>query len=81
MTNIKWVGSPNFRRQIGVKKKFIVLHWIVGTLASADRIFQSNTRKVATNYGVGPKVIHQYVKDSDYAFGSGPAYANKFGIR
>ena len=78
--NIKWIGSPNFRTQNGVEKKFIVMHWMVGTLAGTDKVFQSSTRKVATNYGIEGKKIHQYVKDKDYAFGSGTAYANKYGI-
>lgn len=77
---IKWIGSPNFRTQNGIQKKFIVMHWMVGTLAGTDKVFQSNTRKVATNYGIEGKKVHQYVKDKDYAFGSGTTYANKFGI-
>jgi len=77
---IEWKGSPNFRPQTGVKKKFIVFHWIVGTLDSATSIFQNASRKVATNYGVGEGRIHQYVKDGDYAFGSGNTAANRDGI-
>lgn len=77
---IEWKGSPNFRAQSGVEKKFIVFHWIVGTLSSATNSFQNASRKVATNYGVGEGVIHQYVKDKDFAFGSGNTEANKFGI-
>jgi hypothetical protein len=77
---IEWKGSPNFRVQTGVKKKYIVFHWIVGTLNSATSIFQNANRKVATNYGVGEGRIHQYVADKDYAFGSGNTEANKFGI-
>jgi hypothetical protein len=78
--NIEWKGTPNFRPQKSVKKKFIVFHWIVGTLDSATSIFQNASRKVATNYGVGEGRIHQYVKDGDYAFGSGTTEANTYGI-
>lgn len=77
---IKWVGSPNFRKQTGVDKKFIVLHWMVGSLSGTDRVFQDANRKVATNYGIEENKVHQYVKDEDYAFGSGTTHANKFGI-
>jgi hypothetical protein len=78
--NIEWKGSPNFKPQSGVKKKFIVFHWIVGTLNGATAHFQNAKAKVATNYGVGEGRIHQYVKDGDYAFGSGNTAANRDGI-
>lgn len=78
--NITWVGSPNYKRQIGVKKRFAVMHWMVGTLESTDKVFQQKVRPVATQYGIGDREIHQYVKDGDYAFGSGDTYANKYGI-
>ena len=78
--NIKWIGSPNFKTQNGVKKEFIVLHWMVGTLAGTDRVFQDANRKVATNYGIQDDKVHQYVKDKDYAFGSGTTHSNKHGI-
>lgn len=78
--NIKWIGSPNYRRLIGIPKRFVVMHWMVGTLASTDRVFQNDARDVATQYGIEDGVIHQYVKEKDYAFGSGTTYANTFGI-
>lgn len=77
---IKWIGSPNFRPQKNVKKKFIVMHWMVGTLLGTDKVFQNASRRVATNYGVGGSRVHQYVKDNDYAFGSGTTHSNKYGI-
>jgi LysM repeat protein len=80
MYNIEWKGSPNYRTQLGVKKKFIVFHWIVGNLDSATAHFKNPKAKSATNYGVGEGRIHQYVKDKDYAFGSGDYKANRYGI-
>lgn len=77
---IEWKGSPNFYSQNGYKKKFIVFHWIVGRLDSATAHFQNPKAKSATNYGVGEGRIHQYVKDKDYAFGSGNTLANRYGI-
>jgi hypothetical protein len=78
--NIEWVGSPNFRKQIGVAKKFAVLHWMVGTLSGTDASFAKQSFKVATNYGIEDTQIHQYVADADYAFGSGTVPANSLGI-
>lgn len=80
MVNTLWKPSPNFRAQTGVKKLFIVDHWMVGRLAGTTSAFSRKSFKVATNFGVGPDAIHQYVLEKDYAFGSGTAYANKFGI-
>jgi LysM repeat protein len=77
---IVWKGSPNFNKQFGVKKKFIVFHWIVGGLDGATQHFSHASVKVATNYGVGEGRIHQYVKDKDYAYGSGDYKANRYGI-
>ena len=77
---IVWKGSPNFNKQFGVKKKFIVFHWMVGTLDSATAHFSHKGSQSATNYGVGEGRIHQYVKDKDYAYGSGDYKANRYGI-
>jgi nucleoid-associated protein YgaU len=77
---IEWKGSPNFRPQSNIKKKYIVFHWIVGRLDGATAHFQNPKGKVATNYGVGEGRIHQYVKDTDYAFGSGTTESNRDGI-
>ena len=80
MYKIVWKGSPNFNKQFGVKKKFIVFHWMVGTLDSATAHFSHKGSQSATNYGVGEGRIHQYVKDKDYAYGSGEYNANRYGI-
>lgn len=80
MVSVKWVGSPNYRRLPFNRKKFLVLHWMVGTLESTDRIFANPKSKVSTQYGIEDKTVHKYVKSRDYAFGSGTTYANTFGI-
>lgn len=80
MVAITWKGSPNYRSLTGVGKRFIVFHWMVGTLAGTDSIFSRESYKVSTQYGVGGSKVHQYVLDKDYAFGSGTTYANTYGI-
>src|SRR3990167_10110797 len=49
----------------------IVLHWIVGTLESADATFKNPDRIASANYGIGDDEIHQWVKDEDTAFANG----------
>jgi lysozyme family protein len=80
MVNVTWIGSPNYRAQSGITPQFAVMHWMVGYLASTDAIFQVAARRVSTNYGIEDGVIHQYVRDGDYAFGSGNTRANTYGI-
>lgn len=77
---ITWIGSPNFYPLLGIRKRYIVLHWMVGTLASTDRAFQSRTRRVSAHYGVEDRTVHQYVKERNYAFANGTTTANTRGI-
>ena len=80
MVDVTWKGSPNFYTQNGVKKLFITDHWMVGTLASTDRVFSSTARKASATYGVGEAAIHQYVNEKDYPFSDGNTYANQHTI-
>lgn len=52
----------------GKHPKRIILHWIVGTLSSADKTFQSPTRKASAHYGIEGNTIHQYVSEDDTAW-------------
>lgn len=52
----------------GKKIEFIIMHWIVGTLESADATFQKPDRLASSHYGIGDEAIHQYVKESDTAW-------------
>lgn len=64
-------------------KTGIVLHWIVGSLASADRTFQDPARIASTHYGIGKNgEIHQYVEDKYTAYHAGVGAYNRshFGI-
>lgn len=78
--NVRWVGSPNYRRLVLRRKKFIVLHWMVGDLDSTDHRFRDPRSRVSTQYGIENNKIHKYVRERDYAFGSGTTYANTYGI-
>lgn len=81
--NIKWVGAHpnNFQTgRDGKQIKYIVCHWIVGTLASADITFQNPQRLASATYGVGGEEIHQYVKEEDTAFANGNYLSNQESI-
>lgn len=76
--NITWTGSPNYtsgRQGASVDK--IVCHWMAGTLAATDSVFQNTTRQTSAHYGVGQSGnVHQYVKESDTAWHAGSWDAN-----
>lgn len=71
--NIQWVGANenNYTKGRGKPIKKIVLHWIVGTLASADATFANPDRKASAHYGVANSTIHQWVKEGDTAWHAG----------
>jgi N-acetylmuramoyl-L-alanine amidase CwlA len=69
--NIKWFGANANNYTVGrsgatIKK--IVIHWIVGTLESADATFANPDRKASAHYGIGDTDIHQYVDEKDTAW-------------
>lgn len=84
-----WRGSPNFTpgnqtqaaygRPRSVKK--IIIHWIVGNLASADQAFQNPNRQASAHYGVEDGTIYQWVHEGDTAWhAGGPINAESIGI-
>lgn len=78
MANIKWVGSPNFdtnRKPIDR----IIIHWMVGTLASTDAQFQKPAGTSA-HYGIEDENIHQYVKEEHVAYHAGVYAMNQRSI-
>lgn len=79
--NIIWKGSPNYgTTRFGNQIEFIVCHWIVGTLASADAVFANPNSDVSAHYAVGNGEIHQYVKESNTAWHAGNQTANRKSI-
>lgn len=73
--DIKWIGahSNNFEKgRRSVKIDTIVLHWMVGSLASAGATFNNANRGASAHYGIGGQAeVHQYVKDEDTAYHAG----------
>lgn len=69
--NITQVPSPNQTagRQ-GNKVSLVVIHWIVGTLASADAVFKT-PGKTSAHYGIENGVVHQYVSEANTAYHAG----------
>ena len=69
---ITWIGSPNFTQsRSGKKIDRLVLHWIVGKLNVADKVFQDTVRNTSAHYGIGNEIVHQYVNESDTAYHAG----------
>lgn len=66
--------------RVGNKVEYIVMHWIVGTLESADTTFQNPTRKASAHYGIGDSDIHQYVKEEDTAWHASNLVINRKSI-
>jgi len=71
---ITWKGahSNNYTPgRAGKPVQYIVLHWIVGTLQSADATFANPNRQASAHYGIGKTAIHQYVSETDTAWHCG----------
>ena len=49
----------------------IVIHWIVGTLASADASFKNPSRIASAHYGVEDNTIYQWVDEKHTAYHCG----------
>jgi len=75
-----WKPSPNFTGGRTAKIDRIVIHWIVGTLASADATFANRNSQVSAHYGIENSTVHQYVKESDTAWHAMSANARSIGI-
>lgn len=72
MINTTWIGSPNFTSgRENTTIDHIVIHWMDGTLASTDAVFQDTTRQTSAHYGIEDGTIHQYVQESDTAWHAG----------
>lgn len=81
--NIKWVGAHKNNYQVGragYTVKYIFLHWIVGTLESADATFANKDRIASATYGIGDNDIHQYVKEEDTSYANGNLASNRESI-
>jgi hypothetical protein len=70
---IVWKGSHNFTRgRFGMPVVAIVIHTMVGTLASCDSWFSNPKSQVSSHFGIGLNGdIHQYVRLSDSSWANG----------
>lgn len=73
----EWIGSPAFTKgRQGKNVQKILIHWMVGTLASTDAVFKSGSRGTSAHYGIEDGNVHQYVKEEDTAYHAGEWNAN-----
>lgn len=69
---------PGVGGRLGVSVNKIVIHWMDGTLASTDSIFQSATltNRRCSHFGVEDDTVHQYVSVNNVAWHAGNWAAN-----
>jgi hypothetical protein len=66
------IGSPNFTAgRSGTKVDRIIVHWMDGTLASADTTFQNTVRQTSAHDGFEDSNDHQYVDWNNTAWHAG----------
>lgn len=76
--NIKAIGSPNFTQGRGGNKvQGAVIHWMAGTLAATDAVFQNTTRNTSAHWGVENDEVHAYVSEEDTAYHAGNWQVNQ----
>lgn len=74
MVPVRWYSAPDNKYSAGRRGnrvEFIVIHYIVGTLADADAIFTRPGRQVSAHYGIGEGELHQYVSELNTAWHAG----------
>lgn len=84
-----WLGSPNFTlnrdghymENDGSGPSYIVLHTMVGTVASANARFQNPAQKASATYGVGlDGKLYQWVDEKDASWASGNVRDGTLGV-
>ncbi len=77
-----WFGSPNFTpdrdgHDMNAQPAYVVLHTMVGTVASANNRFQKPAEKASATYGVGlDGRLYQWVDEKDAAWANGTLVDN-----
>lgn len=67
-----FIGSPNYTSgREGQRVEGIIVHWMAGTLAATDSVFQDTNRQTSAHYGVENNVVHQYVAEENTAYHAG----------
>ena len=69
-TVIRPLPNSNYSKE-KTKKDRIVIHWIVGTLASADSRFHNPTEIASAHYGIENSTIYNWVPEDRVAYHSG----------
>ena len=86
--NIEFLGSPNFTpgrdgHDLVTEPRYVVIHTMVGTIASANARFQQASEQASAHYGVGlDGRIVQWVREEDAAWHAGnfPVNLDSIGI-
>lgn len=71
--NVTWIGSPNYWAGRTQEVRELLLHYMVGTMASADATFQANVgtdRATSAHRGYEDDNRHDYVRHEDTAWAS-----------
>jgi hypothetical protein len=72
-----WLGSPNYTQgreghSLSIPSSYVVIHTMVGTIASANSRFQDAGQQASAHYGVGcDGHIVQWVREADTAWHAG----------
>jgi N-acetyl-anhydromuramyl-L-alanine amidase AmpD len=75
--NIEFLGSPNLTpgrngHDLVTEPRYVVIHTMVGTIASANARFQQASQEVSAHYGIGlDGRIVQWVREEDAAWHAG----------
>lgn len=83
MSKTTWTGSPNYWSGRTQPIKKIIVHWMNGYLAGADKVFNSNVgtdAATSAHYGIEDDTIHQYVRVEDTAWHARQANPYSIGI-
>lgn len=73
------IPTTNYDTSSKPKTK-IVIHWIVGNLASADAVFKKVGGGTSAHYGVEDDQVHQYVEEQYTAYHAGNYAVNQESI-
>jgi hypothetical protein len=73
-------NTANYTSGRTSKTTKIVMHWMVGTLASTDATFANPNSKVSAHYGIENGNVHQYVNEADTAWHAMSANSYSIGI-
>ena len=76
LDGIPFLPAAHFTRGRESKIDTLVLHWIAGTLASADATFTGGRREASAHFGIENTTVHQYVRVSDTAWHAGDRAVN-----